>query len=69
MHDADMQVVIEVVERKARPEVPPLDQLPGGELCLHGQYVELMEDCWAQDPLARPSFEAVIGRLRWTHSP
>lgn len=64
MHDADMQVVIEVVDRKARPEVPPLDQLPGGELCLHGQYVELMEDCWAQDPLARPSFEAVIGRLR-----
>jgi len=49
--------------------VPPLDQLPGGELCLHGQYVELMEDCWAQDPLARPSFEAVIGRLRWAHSP
>ncbi len=64
-----MQVVIEVVERKARPEVPPLDKLPGGELCLHGQYVELMEDCWAQDPLARPSFEAVIGRLRWAHSP
>ncbi|DBA74000.1 hypothetical protein WJX77_000667 [Trebouxia sp. C0004] len=58
------QVVIDVVDRKARPEVPPLHKLPGGELCLHGKYIELMEDCWAQDPLARPSFEAVIGRLR-----
>ncbi|KAA6428246.1 MAG: PAS domain-containing tyrosine kinase [Trebouxia sp. A1-2] len=63
------QVVIEVVDRKARPEMPPLDKLPGGELCLHDEYIELMEDCWAQDPLARPSFEAVIARLRWTHSP
>jgi len=26
-HDADMQVVIEVVARKARPEVPPLHKL------------------------------------------
>ena len=67
--DADVQVVIEVVDRKARPEMPPLDKLPGGELCLHDEYIELMEDCWAQDPLARPSFEAVIARLRWTHSP
>lgn len=64
-----MQVVIEVVDRKARPEVPPLHKLPGGELCLHDEYIELMEDCWAQDPLARPSFEAVIGRLRWKPPP
>lgn len=68
-HDGDVQVVIEVVDRKARPEVPPLHKLPGGELCLHDEYIELMEDCWAQDPLARPSFEAVIGRLRWTPPP
>ena len=62
--DVDVQVVIEVVDRKARPEVPSLHKLPGGELCLHDKYIELMEDCWAQDPLARPSFETVIGRLR-----
>ena len=68
-HDGDVQVVIEVVDRKARPEVPPLHKLPGGELCLHDEYIELMEDCWAQDPLARPSFEAVIGRLRWKPPP
>lgn len=59
-----MQIVIEVADRKARPEVPDRSQLPGEPLCLHKQYVELMEDCWAQDPSTRPSFEQVIGKLR-----
>ena len=59
-----MQIVIEVADRKARPEIPDKSQLPGEPLCLHSQYVELMEECWAQDPSARPSFEQVIGKLR-----
>lgn len=59
-----MQIVIEVVDRKARPEVPDKSRLPGEPLCLHTEYVELMEECWAQAPAARPSFEHVIGRLR-----
>ena len=59
-----LQVVIEVVDHKARPEVPSKEKLPGKQLCLHDQYIQLMEDCWAQDPTTRPSFETVIGRLR-----
>ena len=59
-----MQIVIEVADRKARPEVPDKSQLPGEPLSLHTEYVELVEECWAQDPAARPSFEQIIGKLR-----
>ena len=59
-----LQIVIEVVDRKARPEIPDRSKLPGEALCLHTQYVDLMQECWAQDPFSRPSFEQIIGRLR-----
>ena len=58
-------MVIAVVDRKARPEVPARDQLPGNQLCLHDEYVELMQQCWAQDPALRPNFAAVISKLRY----
>ena len=59
-----MQIVIEVADRGARPDIPDRSELPGEPLCQHKQYVELMEHCWAQDPSNRPSFEQVIGKLR-----
>lgn len=59
-----MQVVIEVVDSKARPEVPPMDKLQGGGLCMHQEYLELMRQCWSTDAEARPSFEAIIACLR-----
>lgn len=62
------QVVIEVVDRKARPEVPSPDKLQGGGLCMHEQYLELMRQCWSTDANARPGFEAVIARLRFVFS-
>ena len=62
------QVVIEVVDRKARPEVPSPDKLQGGGLCMHEQYLELMRQCWSTDANARPGFEAVIARLRFVLS-
>ncbi len=38
-----------------KPEVP--GDMPG-------QYRTLMEDCWATDPAARPTFPAILDRLR-----
>ena len=57
-------MVIEVVDRKARPEVPSVDKLQGGGLCMHEQYLDLMQHCWATDAEARPSFDVIIARLR-----
>lgn len=51
-----------------RPEVPPLEELPGpGAATFSGldAYIRLMEDCWAQEPQDRPTFEDVVPRLRW----
>ena len=59
-----VQVVIEVVDRKARPEIPPPEKLRGGSLCMHEHYLDLVQQCWATDPAARPSFEAIIATLR-----
>lgn len=55
-----------------RPEVPPLEELPGpGAAAFSGldAYIRLMEDCWAQEPQDRPSFEDVVPRLRWDGLP
>ena len=60
-----LQVVIEVVDRKARPEVPSPDKLQGGGLCMHEQYLDLMQQCWSTEAEARPGFDVIIARLRW----
>lgn len=42
-----------------RPGFPPRRSLPPMTQALR----KLVEDCWAADPEARPSFEEVVGRL------
>ena len=46
------------------PQVPDPDQLPATPFAGQAEYLALMQECWAQDPAARPSFAAVISRLR-----
>ena len=58
------QVVIAVVDRGLRPEVPPASALPTPPLRQHDAYVALMRRCWATDPAERPAFDAVICELR-----
>ncbi len=54
-----------VTVEKLRPDIPPeVDELPGGAFAGLGEYVNLMQACWAQDATARPDFETIIGRLR-----
>ncbi|KAI7844168.1 hypothetical protein COHA_002303 [Chlorella ohadii] len=56
-----------IVRRGGRPEVPPRDQLPGVDTAGWtglDAYVQLMRDCWAQQPQDRPSFDEVVGRLQ-----
>ncbi|KAL4458293.1 hypothetical protein ABPG75_013158 [Micractinium tetrahymenae] len=51
----------------SRPQVPPQEALPGpdGDAFMHlAAYIQLMKDCWAQNPLRRPSFNEVVARLQ-----
>ena len=46
--------------------MPPRNQLPGVDMSQFSgldAYLELMHDCWADDPAARPSFERIAQRL------
>ncbi|KAI7844166.1 hypothetical protein COHA_002301 [Chlorella ohadii] len=55
------------IRRGGRPEVPPREQLPGPDTAGWAgldAYVQLMRDCWAQQPQERPSFDEVVGRLQ-----
>lgn len=64
-HDSGpWQVVAMVTEGKQRPDIPPATSLPCGDFPGLGEYVALMRDCWAQDAAKRPTFGAVITRLR-----
>ncbi|KAI7840638.1 hypothetical protein COHA_005659 [Chlorella ohadii] len=50
-----------------RPEVPPVQQIPGEDTPQFeglAAYIELMQRCWAQDPSARPDFSAVVAELK-----
>ena len=58
------QVVIAVVDRGLRPEIPAASALPTAPLRQHSAYVALMRRCWATDPAQRPTFDAVISELR-----
>ncbi|KAI7838908.1 hypothetical protein COHA_007314 [Chlorella ohadii] len=49
-----------------RPELPPLDALPGaGAASMPGleAYCSLMRACWAGDPQQRPTLEPVVAQL------
>lgn len=58
------QIVLAVVDRKQRPGVPPPDAVQGGPPLQYDEYVQLMQQCWAQEPASRPSFDAVIRQVR-----
>jgi len=58
------------VLRNERPDIPPLNQLPGFGKGINeaqeisvSKYIELMKRCWAQDPLQRPNFSVVAAEL------
>ncbi|KAA6426630.1 MAG: kinase [Trebouxia sp. A1-2] len=59
------QVVALVTEGAQRPELPAPEDLPGtGAFAGYSEYIMLMEQCWDQDPAARPTFAQVITVLR-----
>jgi hypothetical protein len=45
-------------------QVPAPEDLPSPGFGGGGEYAALMHECWAQDPADRPTFAAVISRLR-----
>eukprot|EP00884_Botryococcus_braunii_P001862 jgi/Botrbrau1/11677/Bobra.0195s0008.1 len=60
------QILIAVMLRKERPEVPAnLGALLGGTFPGMDQYLALMRECWKEDPTARPTFTDVIQTLRY----
>ncbi len=62
-------MVIAVVDRGLRPEVPAPSALPSPPLRQHDAYVALMRRCWASDPAQRPGFDAIISDLRCGAAP
>lgn len=52
------------LSRIPTPQVPPREELPTGPFSREGDYLALMRECWAQDPAQRPTFAAIILRLR-----
>eukprot|EP00884_Botryococcus_braunii_P001372 jgi/Botrbrau1/11235/Bobra.0038s0007.1 len=60
-----MQVVIAVVSKGERPDVPAdLTSLPGGTFEDMEMYINLMSRCWAKDPGDRPSIADVVSELQ-----
>lgn len=55
-----------ISEKGERPEVPSEagGPLPGGTFPGFPAYCGLMQRCWAEEPAARPCFEAIIADLR-----
>lgn len=44
--------------------MPAPEDLPTGSFSGEAEYLSLMCECWAQDTAARPTFAAIISRLR-----
>lgn len=61
-----LQVVALVTDGAQRPDIPAVENLPGpGNFDGYPEYITLMEQCWHQDPAARPTFTQVccnVGR-------
>ncbi|KAL0037083.1 hypothetical protein WJX77_012077 [Trebouxia sp. C0004] len=58
------QIMMLLTQQQARPDIPPLDSLPGPPLPGIEEYVELMQACWHEQPDHRPGFESITGSLR-----
>lgn len=63
---SQFQIMLAVGEKGFRPEIPAPDSpaLRGGSFPGYDKYVQLMEDCWAQNPAKRPGFDYIISVLR-----
>jgi len=63
---ARAQIMCAISEKGERPEAPSEapGALAGGAFPGFPAYCALMRRCWAEDPGARPPFEAVIAELR-----
>ncbi|KAL0038253.1 hypothetical protein WJX79_010194 [Trebouxia sp. C0005] len=58
------QIMLVLTQQLDRPEIPPLDTLPGQPLPGIEDYIGLMQDCWSEDVSKRPRFEDIIISLR-----
>ena len=59
-----VQIMMALTQQHARPELPPLETLPGQPLPGIQDYLQLMQDCWHEDPSKRPRYEDIIISLR-----
>ncbi|KAA6419315.1 MAG: PAS domain-containing tyrosine kinase [Trebouxia sp. A1-2] len=58
------QIMMLLTQQQARPDIPPLDSLPGPPLPGIEEYIQLMQACWHEEPEVRPGFESITGSLR-----
>ena len=57
--------IYKAVTSGRRPPLPADPaSLPGGTFPGLGRYLELLQECWAQQPQQRPSFANITIRLR-----
>lgn len=56
--------MIAITEKQRRPDIPEEAELPGGSFAGLSGYLQLMDDCWQDDAMQRPTFELVIVTLR-----
>jgi len=64
---AGIYEIVQIVLNGGRPEVPPLERLPGPDApppAALDQYCRLMRECWNQEAVGRPTFAEVVPRLR-----
>lgn len=59
-----VQVVISVVDHDHRPDIDEDGGFPGGVPAAYPDYLQLMRQCWATKPTERPTYEAIIGKMR-----
>ena len=59
------QVVIFVVDHDRRPELDKNGAYLGGLPAAFQDFLQLMRNCWATEPTDRPTYEAVIGEMRY----
>lgn len=56
------QIMVSVSEKQLRPDMPAEPR--GGAFEGWAAYTDLIQRCWAHDPVQRPTFEGVIATLR-----
>lgn len=60
--------VVEKIKRGERLPVPEHDQLPGPDNDCFGEhlddYIDVVNQCWSQTPTDRPSFKAIVSKLK-----